>query len=115
MSGTESASPHGDSPGTRLLRGRLALGALLAASTVLAYAGLRDHAFVNFDDNVFIYENPYLALGLGAEGLRWASTSLYAANWLPLTWLTLLVCTSRVAMAARWRGAPTLESCTRTL
>jgi tetratricopeptide (TPR) repeat protein len=66
------------------------LGALLAASTLLAYAGLRDHEFVNFDDNVFIYENPYLSLGLGREGLRWASTSFYAANWLPLTWLSLL-------------------------
>jgi tetratricopeptide (TPR) repeat protein len=90
VSGTDAASPHGDSPCTRPLRARLVLGGLLAVSTILAYAGLRDHEFVNFDDNVFIYENPYLTLGLGFEGLRWAGTSFYAANWLPLTWLTLL-------------------------
>jgi hypothetical protein len=85
----DAASRLGAVSGTRLRH--VALGALLAASTILVYAGLAHHEFVNFDDNVFIYENPYLRLGLGIDGLRWASTTFYAANWLPLTWLSLLL------------------------
>ncbi|HEY6000871.1 MAG TPA: hypothetical protein VI078_16410, partial [bacterium] len=44
--------------------------------------------FVSFDDNTYITENPALAAGVSASGLRWAFTTFYAGNWHPLTWIS---------------------------
>lgn len=44
--------------------------------------------FVEFDDPAYVTANRQVAAGLGAQGLRWAFTSVgYASNWHPLTWL----------------------------
>jgi hypothetical protein len=64
----------------------LALAAALAVVTAAVYAPLAGHDFVNFDDNLYVYENPHVRQGLSAESLRWAFTSFHASNWHPLTW-----------------------------
>lgn len=65
--------------------------ALLAVAAVLAgtaavYRGVGGYGFV-FDDFGLIHENPPVARGLGAAGLRWALLSSHGANWHPVTWL----------------------------
>ena len=65
------------------------LGALLLG-TVLAYAPVVSNELVNYDDDYYITANPNVRLGLSWEGLRWAATTPYGANWFPLTWLTWL-------------------------
>ena len=50
------------------------------------YRAVGGHGFV-FDDFGLIHENPPVARGLGAEGLRWALLSSHGANWHPVTWL----------------------------
>ncbi len=44
--------------------------------------------FTNFDDNSYVTRNDPVGAGLTWAGLRWAFTTVYAANWHPLTWLS---------------------------
>ena len=61
---------------------------LLVAVTVMVYWQTGSHGFINFDDSDYIYENPYVKMGLTPATIKWAFTSFYAANWHPLTWLS---------------------------
>src|SRR5207302_5196418 len=62
--------------------------ALLLVSVAAVYWRVVGHQFVNFDDVGYLIQNPYAQAGLTWEGLKWAFTSDYAANWHPLTWLS---------------------------
>jgi protein O-mannosyl-transferase len=44
--------------------------------------------FVNFDDHVYVYENPLVVRGLSTEGIIGAFTHTHALNWHPLTTLS---------------------------
>jgi tetratricopeptide (TPR) repeat protein len=41
--------------------------------------------FVNYDDHVYVYQNPIIRSGLTAHGIIWAFTHTHARNWHPLT------------------------------
>ncbi len=69
----------------------LAILAVLFAATCLTYAPVRDHEFVNFDSNVYLYENPVVREGVTWAGVRWAFTTTETANWHPVTWLSLML------------------------
>jgi tetratricopeptide (TPR) repeat protein len=43
------------------------------------------HEFVNFDDDLHVYENSTVRAGLTAHGIVWAFTHTVASNWHPLT------------------------------
>ncbi len=62
----------------------IALAVILLA-TVAVYMQMKGHAFIYFDDNEYVFENPHVAGGLTAENMRWALTSTELANWHPLT------------------------------
>ena len=59
----------------------------LAFAILAVYAQVAGHAFVNFDDPMYIYENGHVTAGLTADGLRWAFTNKDALQWQPLAWL----------------------------
>ena len=61
---------------------------VLAAVTFVAYIQLQSHDFLNYDDNLYITDNPRVRSGLSQESIVWAFTATYAANWHPLTWLS---------------------------
>jgi len=44
--------------------------------------------FVNLDDPVIVYSNHYIQSGLTADSIRWAFTSQYVSNWVPLTMIS---------------------------
>src|SRR5215510_7097314 len=46
------------------------------------------HDFVNFDDHVYVYENPLVIRGVSTEGIIGAFTHTHARNWHPLTTLS---------------------------
>jgi tetratricopeptide (TPR) repeat protein len=75
----------GARPGRERAQAALCCAALLAA-TVAVYREVGGYPFV-FDDIGFIVDNPPVARGLGAAGVRWAATAVHGANWQPLTWL----------------------------
>lgn len=60
----------------------------LAAITWLVFGQTVGFQFVNFDDRDYVFKNPQVARGLTLEGIGWAFTRFYAANWHPLTWLS---------------------------
>jgi len=60
----------------------------LIIATCLVYWQARHHDFIDFDDDVYVSENPHIQDGLTGKGILWAFTRPYAANWHPLTWLS---------------------------
>ena len=63
----------------------------LALSVAMVFLQVRNFDFVHYDDNVYVFENQYILNGLTSEGVLWAFTSGHAANWHPLTWLSLML------------------------
>lgn len=61
---------------------------LLWLSVVALYLPVRQFSFVNFDDNEYVTENPYVLAGLKAENIRWAFTQSHSGHWHPLTWIS---------------------------
>jgi Flp pilus assembly protein TadD len=63
----------------------------LAVSTLLVFWQVRNFDFINYDDSVYVYENPHVLNGLTADAVWWAFTTGQASNWHPLTWLSLML------------------------
>src|SRR5437667_8056003 len=58
---------------------------VLVAITWLVFGQTLRHDFVNFDDHVYVYENPSITRGLTSDGVIGAFTHAHARNWHPLT------------------------------
>jgi hypothetical protein len=67
---------------------RLGVAALLTAAVLVVFWPVLGHDFVNFDDNRYVTDNPWVQRGLDAASFRWAWTTTSVANWHPLTWLS---------------------------
>ena len=67
---------------------RILIYAGIVAATVAAYEPIRHNDFVNYDDRLYITDNPNVTNGITASSLVWAFTKPYASNWHPLTWLS---------------------------
>ena len=63
----------------------------LVVATLATYGDLRTHQFINYDDPVYVTDNPPVQDGLTLKGLSWAFTTLHGGNWHPLTWLSFMV------------------------
>jgi tetratricopeptide (TPR) repeat protein len=60
----------------------------LAVLTISVFWQLKDHSFINYDDNLYITENLPVQAGLSSAGLLWAFETTATGNWHPLTWLS---------------------------
>ena len=56
-----------------------------------AYFQVHSFDFIKYDDPEFVVDNVHLRSGLTLDAIRWAMTSLYAANWFPLTWISYML------------------------
>lgn len=63
-------------------------GLLLILLSVALYYPVKDHPFVNYDDNVYVTDNPHVQNGLTWNTVAWAFRTYAAGNWHPLTWLS---------------------------
>jgi protein O-mannosyl-transferase len=63
----------------------------ICAVTFFAYADIRHHQFLNFDDNEYVTENNHVKNGLSLSALRWAFTFTGVSYWHPLTWIYHMV------------------------
>ncbi|HXG10776.1 MAG TPA: tetratricopeptide repeat protein [Gemmataceae bacterium] len=61
----------------------------LVCLTLVSYAGVLCNDFIKMDDPDYVTDNVRVHTGLTAENLRWAWTTFFAANWHPLTWMSL--------------------------
>ena len=66
----------------------LLISLVLVALVVVLYAPVRHYDFVAFDDYDFVVDNPHVAAGLTADGVRWSFAHAYDAAGGPLTWLS---------------------------
>ncbi len=67
------------------------MAVMLVLVTVAIYWPVRHYNFVNFDDPLFVAENPYVQGGLTWAGVKWAFQLNQADYWHPLTWLSLML------------------------
>lgn len=65
--------------------------AALAALVVVTYAPVARFPLVNWDDTVYVSQNPHVLGGLSWQALRWAAMSRVAGNWHPLTMISLML------------------------
>ena len=64
------------------------LGVLLALATFVVYLPVDHHPFVNYDDVVYVVNNPHIQSGLDWDTISWAFSTFYQFNWHPLTWIS---------------------------
>jgi protein O-mannosyl-transferase len=79
----------------------VAVAAALLLLNVFVYGAVLDFDFVNFDDPVYVAQNPRVMAGLTSPGVAWAFTTGTAGNWHPLTWLSHMVDTE---IHGAWAG-----------
>ena len=60
----------------------------LTAVIWVVFGQTLEHEFVNYDDDVYVYENPEVARGLTFKGILWAFSHVHSCNWHPLTWIS---------------------------
>jgi Flp pilus assembly protein TadD len=70
------------------------LAALLVVVTLFVYAQTWRFGFITVDDPFYASENPHTQQGLTLPGLKWSFTAVHDGNWIPLTWLSLMLDTS---------------------
>jgi tetratricopeptide (TPR) repeat protein len=90
---TQKAKEKANSAQTKVLSSHRHVLVLLTSLFLIvlilaAFEQIRNHAFINLDDNKYITENRLVQSGLTLGGLTWAFTATHAANWHPLTWLS---------------------------
>ena len=66
-------------------------GILLLAAIAAVYWPVEHYPFVNYDDNLYVYENPHVLGGLTWENVRWAFDGFHANFWHPLVWVSLML------------------------
>ncbi len=64
---------------------------VLTVSALLVFWQVRNFNFVNYDDGIYVSENPHVLNGLTVDNVIWAFTTGYANFWHPLTWLSYML------------------------
>ncbi|MGD0276029.1 MAG: hypothetical protein ABSB79_08225, partial [Syntrophales bacterium] len=66
----------------------------LTIITVITFWPLKDCDFINYDDNIYVYENGHVQQGLSLKSIQWAFSAEEAkrlGQWHPVTWLSLML------------------------
>ncbi len=64
---------------------------LLAFVTLAIYAQTANHGYVAYDDDQYVYKNPWVQTGITASNVGWAFTTFFYSNWHPLTWISYML------------------------
>jgi tetratricopeptide (TPR) repeat protein len=70
---------------------RILISLFLMAAVLVAYEPVRNNEFIDFDDDVYVTDNPDVKAGLTLKSVFWAFSTFRATNWHPLTWLSHMV------------------------
>ena len=66
----------------------VALSLVLVLATTAIYARVIHHQFVDYDDDVYVVQNPHVNTGFTWANIRWALTADAVSNWHPITWIS---------------------------
>ena len=69
-------------------RGKLVWAVGLFLATLLAFRGVVECGFINFDDPAYVQDNPLVPGGLAPGNVGRAFTTIHAGYWIPLTWVS---------------------------
>ncbi len=72
----------------------LLLSALLVTATLAVYAQTWWFGYVLIDDPIEVSGNPRVQAGLTWHNVVWCFSSFFDGNWIPLTWLSLMLDTT---------------------
>ena len=75
----------------RLLQRDHVIWVVLALLTFAVYWQTAEFDFISMDDYLYVADNQFVRSGLTRQGIQWALTTTHAANWHPLTWLSLML------------------------
>ena len=73
------------------LRAPGGLGLVLVLLTFFAYWGVWNCGFINFDDSDYFFKNHHVLTGISGGNLAWAFMSDLTGNWIPITWISLML------------------------
>lgn len=78
---------------TRGIERRPLLWGVLICLTVIGilYTPVSTCSFLNFDDNEYVTENPWVRTGISWENIVSAFTGVKGAHWHPLTWISHMI------------------------
>jgi tetratricopeptide (TPR) repeat protein len=85
----------------------LAVVVVIVLAVAAIYVQMAWFQFVSWDDPAYVTSNYRVRQGLSWDNLVWAFTTMLAANWHPLTWLSLLLDSS---LFGTWAGGFHLSS-----
>ena len=67
---------------------------LLFVGTLLVYAQVWEFGVMTVDDGAYVSQNAMVQQGLSLASVKWSFTTVHDSNWIPLTWLSLMLDTS---------------------
>jgi tetratricopeptide (TPR) repeat protein len=70
-----------------LLRVLLVYSVIIVA-TLSVYLPAKNFDFINYDDDLYVFQNPRVLEGLTFKSILWSLTAIEASNWHPLTWIS---------------------------
>ncbi|PYK19224.1 MAG: hypothetical protein DME56_10845 [Verrucomicrobia bacterium] len=77
----------------------------LTAITLAVFGQTIRYDFVNFDDDLYVYNSPAIKAGLTLKGITFAVISQHAGNWHPLTTISHMVDCQLYGLNAGWHHA----------
>ncbi|HUU41680.1 MAG TPA: glycosyltransferase family 39 protein, partial [Desulfatiglandales bacterium] len=75
---------------------------LLIILTLSVYLQVKDHEFINFDDDQYVTDNRHVKAGFSFKNITWAFTTTHMGNWHPLTWLSHMLDCQLFGMNPGW-------------
>ncbi len=81
-------SPSHTAPAGRPANRAVLIALALVIITVAIYSQVSRYDFADVDDAAYLTDNVHIKYGLDWEGVKWAFTTFYVANWHPITWLS---------------------------
>src|SRR5271155_4523522 len=70
------------------------LAILLIGATLIVYLQVCQFGYILLDDPRYVPGNTQVRNGISLDGIRWAFTTFCDGNWIPLTWLSLMLDTT---------------------
>ncbi|MCS5648989.1 MAG: glycosyltransferase family 39 protein, partial [Dehalococcoidia bacterium] len=70
---------------------RIVICIFLVLATATIYWQVKEHEFLNFDDNKYITDNWNVQAGFTRESIHWAFTKSHYGDWQPITWLSYIL------------------------
>lgn len=74
----------------------------LAALVWSVFGQTFGHQFINYDDPLYVLENPHVNAGLSWRSVGWAFTHVHSQNWHPLTSISHMLDTQLFGLSPGW-------------